>query len=343
MNSTVHGWRSEPDGRGTASLLWSCIFTIFICTWSIIHIDVPHPDRGWLFVPLEKCFYLGVGLVAPEIMSVLAIDDFFDTRSTGVQWTFKQAWFLSMGGFLVEDLAGQLYPIETSLLVDAFRDGIIPIPRVTEAEINDKSKADGVVKALVSLQVIWFLAQLVARAAQHLPVTTLELFTTAIISRAAITYAFWWMKPQDVNKPVVIKLTTEPPPRYLQYIRDDSLMHGGDANHYNSTAGVFVCVCILFGTCHIVGWNFEFPSHTEQLLWRIASASCPTLPTLIFLIGEKLDEILPPGFDFPLVYSLTLIYLVIRLYLFVEIFLGLRAVPAGVYQSVNWTSCFPHI
>ncbi len=32
---------AAPDVRGTLSILWSCLFTIFACTWTIQHLNVP--------------------------------------------------------------------------------------------------------------------------------------------------------------------------------------------------------------------------------------------------------------------------------------------------------------
>ena len=37
--------------RGTLDILWSSLFTIFVCTWSIQHLNVPEQregrDSGW--------------------------------------------------------------------------------------------------------------------------------------------------------------------------------------------------------------------------------------------------------------------------------------------------------
>jgi hypothetical protein len=35
----------SPDIRGTQNILWSCIFTIIACTWTIQHLNVPR-QRG---------------------------------------------------------------------------------------------------------------------------------------------------------------------------------------------------------------------------------------------------------------------------------------------------------
>lgn len=50
----VHGWQPEPSGRGTWSIVWSCLTTILLCTWSALHLPVPdwsavHSDiQSWL-------------------------------------------------------------------------------------------------------------------------------------------------------------------------------------------------------------------------------------------------------------------------------------------------------
>jgi hypothetical protein len=37
MNNSRVGWVAEPEGRGTAGLLYSCLFTIFLSTWTAYH------------------------------------------------------------------------------------------------------------------------------------------------------------------------------------------------------------------------------------------------------------------------------------------------------------------
>ena len=44
---TTPGWRSEPDGRGTWSILWTCLVTIFLCTWSSLHLSVKDQHDWW--------------------------------------------------------------------------------------------------------------------------------------------------------------------------------------------------------------------------------------------------------------------------------------------------------
>ena len=78
------------------------------------------------------------------------------------------------------------------------------IPRITESEIKDKSKADGLVKSIACLQALWFCLQFITRLAQRLPVTLLELNTFAHSVCAVLIYFLWWEKPMDVDEPVAI-------------------------------------------------------------------------------------------------------------------------------------------
>lgn len=78
-------------------------------------------------------------------------------------------------------------------------DGKIVMPTISEKEINDRSKADGLSKGLVICQVTWFVLQCFARIAEGLDVTQLELVTLAFAALNGIMYFLWWNKPLDVQ------------------------------------------------------------------------------------------------------------------------------------------------
>lgn len=78
------------------------------------------------------------------------------------------------------------------------------IPTLSREEILDKSKADGLSKALACLQAGWFCTQVMARAAQHLPICLLELTTLAHAFCMIVAYILWWGKPFEVQEPAII-------------------------------------------------------------------------------------------------------------------------------------------
>ncbi|KAK7450093.1 hypothetical protein VKT23_012975 [Stygiomarasmius scandens] len=81
------------------------------------------------------------------------------------------------------------------------------IIRVTEEEILDRSKTDTISKVVVVGQTLWFVAQCVARAAEKLPVTNLEIMTLAFAALNIATYFMWWNKPQRVRYPIMVNIS----------------------------------------------------------------------------------------------------------------------------------------
>jgi hypothetical protein len=75
-------------------------------------------------------------------------------------------------------------------------------PRISKAEIEDKSKGDAISKAVVILQTGWFVTQCIARGVQGLPITELELVTLAFATLNFLIYLLWWEKPLNVQRGV---------------------------------------------------------------------------------------------------------------------------------------------
>ena len=84
-------------------------------------------------------------------------------------------------------------------LRDLLREGKIAFPSITEEEIKDRSKADGLAKGIAVLQTTWFIAQCLSRPAQGLIITEIELITLAIAALNGLLYFLWWNKPLDVK------------------------------------------------------------------------------------------------------------------------------------------------
>jgi hypothetical protein len=77
---------------------------------------------------------------------------------------------------------------------------------LTENQICDKNKSDSITKLITLLQVLWFVATCIMRAANSLPLAQLESMTLSYIPLFAVTYFFWWEKPKDVFAPTVVRL-----------------------------------------------------------------------------------------------------------------------------------------
>ena len=98
---------------------------------------------------------------------------------------------------------GVLSPSRFSELLAA---GKINFPTITVEEIEDRSKSDGFTKTIALGQTLWFVAQCIARGAQHLDLTLVELLTLSLAVLNGLMYFLWWNKPLDVRCPVRVYL-----------------------------------------------------------------------------------------------------------------------------------------
>jgi len=117
----------------------------------------------------------------------------------GEGWTITHGFFAIMGGFM--EFQGN-EPIRV-LLPDQLRSysltGNGDFPRLSKAEIKDKSKGDFISKAVVILQTGWFVIQCAARRFEGLQTTELELVTVAFAVINFFIYLLWFEKPLDVQ------------------------------------------------------------------------------------------------------------------------------------------------
>ncbi|KAI0707885.1 hypothetical protein C8Q76DRAFT_816437 [Earliella scabrosa] len=80
MNATV-SWHEEPKFRGTFSILTSCLSTLFISTWSALHLDIPDSEQSGFMRFLDKIGWLFIGLLAPEYLLLLAFNQYLAARA----------------------------------------------------------------------------------------------------------------------------------------------------------------------------------------------------------------------------------------------------------------------
>ena len=104
-----------------------------------------------------------------------------------------------MGGFMLMDGDQSRGVLTSDKMRTMLREGKIAFPTITEEEIHDKSKADGLAKGIAVLQTTWFIAQCISRPAQGLIITEIELITLAIAALNGLLYLLWWNKPLDVK------------------------------------------------------------------------------------------------------------------------------------------------
>ena len=208
-NNSLVGWVPEDGGRGTWKIITSSLFTVIICTWTAIHPRI-HVTRRLRNV--HKFYQLVKIIFAPEMVCLESLQEWVQARksvrrcaeATNGQFKIVHGYYLGMMG--VRYRTGEdggyrtLWPGQYAWLLN---NGLVSWDDhrewgLSEEDIEDKSKADGLVKLAALLQVIWFTLQCVTRAAHDLPLAPLEAMTLAYVFNALITYGFWWSKPKDI-------------------------------------------------------------------------------------------------------------------------------------------------
>lgn len=86
------------------------------------------------------------------------------------------------------------------------RSGRIHQSTFNQADVLDKGKGSHIAKIFAGLQALWLILQSIARLADHLPLTVLEIHVLIQIVCTSVIYAFWFRKPLDVGVPTTIKL-----------------------------------------------------------------------------------------------------------------------------------------
>lgn len=251
-----------------------------------------------------------------------------------------------MGGLIVEyDDHGQprRERLNPAKLYHYIQDGSLSWPEIKHTEIDDRSKADGIVKLLALTQILWFVVQIIGRVAQRLAVTTLELFTLGIVMWAMIIYGVLWEKPFDVRQPIVVRVQAKEgfTGREDQFKR--VTIRGQILALSTAQENWCILICAIlslgFSALHVAAWNFHFSTITELWLWRANSISC-TVASLLVALFAWLEYESRWWLAF-VVWPVAGIYTIGRLYMFAEMFAGLRAAPAGIYQTPQWSQYFP--
>ena len=376
----IHGWAPEPDGRGTWSLLWSCLATIFICTWSVLHSDVPENHDPWDLYS-EKIIFMLLTVIAPEWALVYAAERFFEARELsnhlGRQgkhdWTLTHAQFAFADGFWIHPLQGSDKVCKARELTELIESGAIKGPSISEEELKSRGKSDWISKLVAILQIIWFLIQTLVRATQKYQVTALEIMTVGFVFCSIFTYGFYWRQPQGVEYPVLLRIQDTTTPENKTKPEQDSMestiaiergstclvspvieaeeINSSLSTTYNPSRITTVCVPNVlfglfaseFGAIHCLAWNSPFPTTKERLAWRICSGFTTGIP-VFFILGLYALHlgIFPNDNDDLILWSFSIPYAIARITLIVLAFMSLRVLPADAFQTVSWSKYIPH-
>lgn len=215
-NDTV-GFVYGPNTRGTMDIVYGCLVVLITAIWIVVHINIPAAGETWWWVLFRRFRWGCVSIFAPDFLTLLAASQWdAATKSVarmrqlsrveadGERWRLEHAFYANSGGFLLQCPDCVAFPVNAASVYFLVSKGYIDLPDITADEIKDKSKADSFAKFAAIFQGFWLIAQTIARLVQGLPLSQLELFTLAFVVSTAMSYYFWWRKPQNVSTPTVI-------------------------------------------------------------------------------------------------------------------------------------------
>ena len=282
-------------------------------------------------------------------------------------------------------------PVNARQICYLAKEGLIDFPTHSLEDIEDKSKGDYFTKGLACWQVLWLLMQCAVREVSHLPTTPLEISTLSFSACTLAIYGMWYRKPLDVRVaiPISIQSLSRPALQELKALSTKSIVADfflvdqlGRNKHaaafhsriFNDSyfmdrtyivrfpRDVFVMVdwefgvtivSMLFGGLHVLGWNYDFPTPVERLIWRITSVYSAGIMPLLYLTGTLVTWLalkVAPDFTYrhkDIIFAVpiavtALVYGLGRFYLLGESFASLRSLPEGALRG-TWTANLPSV
>ncbi|KAM0148023.1 hypothetical protein ACHAQE_007148 [Botrytis cinerea] len=216
----LQGWTNSPDYRGTMDIVFSCTFTISICIWSVLCVNIgPHGESTWAKL-YRKLLLAGLCILGPDFLLLLTVGQWESARKScckfkerGIEnWSMKHSFYADMGGFVIQTGDGVTWPLDANeilYLIDKewIKEPVFSAQFVLDKnEIDDKNKQGILLRVSAIVQVLWFLVNCIARKLQHLAITTLELTTIGFIVTTIGVFIFWFDKPADIETRRIIKV-----------------------------------------------------------------------------------------------------------------------------------------
>ncbi|KAF2729575.1 hypothetical protein EJ04DRAFT_588566 [Polyplosphaeria fusca] len=284
-------WVDQPYYRGTFDILWTSLVTIFISTYTMLCLNVPSPKDSYLKLVGRRLLWMCLGIMGPEFPLTYAAGQWSRAkhsvaafRASGYEdWHLRQAFFADMGGFVFHARDGEPSPLNATQLHWLVINEFVQYPSITKKDVWDRSKQDTFTKVVTTFQIGYLIIQCIARAIQGLVITTLELNAVAIVIYSSYSISEitrdrqWKLTPLDfidengpgysVNVQPFMKMPVIPSERPIQRIPNDRF----PMNPYGSQEYLLCLATLVFIAIHVAGWNFDFPTHTERILWRISS------------------------------------------------------------------------
>ncbi|KAI9798873.1 MAG: hypothetical protein M1833_004376 [Piccolia ochrophora] len=130
------------------------------------------------------------------------------------KWGMRHCFFVNMGGVHLqfrdrEASREPSFPVDCSQLLYLTSQGHISVPDISDGDIEDRNKSDGLARFITVVQSLWFTAESLGRVTQGLFLTTLELTTLSFVFLMIACSICWWRKPMNILRPMVVRVDVD--------------------------------------------------------------------------------------------------------------------------------------
>ncbi|CAI6340611.1 unnamed protein product [Periconia digitata] len=217
VDTVRHGWQSGPDFRGTYDIVKTCLGTVVLLCWSSVCPNVPSQKKGLWHKFSGKIQLFFLSMLGPDFIFATALGQLNEAwrakkilhKQGYTEWTLRHCFFVNMGGIHLEFRDRKqnglpTFPADVDQLLYLVRNNYMSLPTITQADIDDRNKADSFTRAIAIIQTTWFTVNIFGRIAQDLFVTTMELTTLSFVFLMTCCSICWWHKPMDIPRPFIV-------------------------------------------------------------------------------------------------------------------------------------------
>ncbi|KAF8993898.1 hypothetical protein BDQ17DRAFT_111573 [Cyathus striatus] len=77
---------NSNDTRSTVDIVWSCVATMFACTWVAVHPNIPAEEETWYSVAIRRIKLMFWAIIAPEMIIFWAMRQWVNAKKIAVMY-----------------------------------------------------------------------------------------------------------------------------------------------------------------------------------------------------------------------------------------------------------------
>ena len=78
-----------PDQRTIWNIIWSCLATLFACSWVSVHPNIPGPDDSWIKKGYHRLELMFWSIIVPELITFWAAKQWSAARKLEKRYQSK--------------------------------------------------------------------------------------------------------------------------------------------------------------------------------------------------------------------------------------------------------------